>query len=99
MFSDVQSAQTSQVWNSYLENGQGEKLRNVLDVKYQLGLLAVTSGVPQRTLLPVAWPQHQSSSQHCFVCRLGAAIGFHLEDKLERKVCRVLSCSGAAVKA
>lgn len=50
MFSDVQSAQTSQVWNSYLENGQGEKLRNVLDVKYQLGFLAVTSGVPQRTL-------------------------------------------------
>lgn len=95
-----QKAQTSQVWDSYLKNGQREKPRNVLDVKYQLGLLAVTSGVPQRTTCYL-WlgPNIRAVPSTALSGSLGAAIGFHLEDKLEREVCQMLSCNGAAVKA
>lgn len=88
------------MWDSYLKNGQGEKARNVLDVKYQLGSLTVTSGVPQRTTCYL-WlgPNIRAVPSTALSGSLGAAIGFHLEDRLEQEVCQVLSCNGAAVKA
>lgn len=96
----IQNTETSQVWKSYLKTGWGERPRNVLDVKCQRGSLTVTSGVPQSTTCYL-WlgPNIRAVPSTALSGSLGAAIGFHLEDKLEQEVCQVLSCNGAAVKA